>query len=274
MQQRSFWEDYWNPETGEIKYQLGEGSAIDQMLGEWHGGISGLSEIFDPEKKRTALRTMMENNYHPTFRHFTNPWRNFYLNDEAGSVICEYPRGAHKPAIPAPYTEETMHGFEYSFAGLLLQNGFYEDALKVIRGVRDRYDGRKRNPYNEMECGNNYARSMAAFSFLPILTGMVFDLPRHTLGFAPRMLPGEASFRAFFAIGEAWGTVEREKEILRIRFTEGSLPVNTLFLPDFTEVSEVRIDGEKVPFTFADGRVILSGDLLSGTVEIIGGQGL
>ena len=40
-----------------------------------------------------------------------------------------------------------------------------EEAVRVIRGVRDRYDGKKRNPYNEMECGNNYARSMAAFSF-------------------------------------------------------------------------------------------------------------
>ena len=269
VEQRSFWEDYWNPETGEIKYQMGEGSAIDQMLGEWHGAISGLPAIFDPEKKRTALQSMFRYNYHETFRHYTNPWRNYVLNDEAGSVICAFPEGVKKPSIPAPYTEETMHGFEYSFAGLLLANGFYEEAVKVIHGVRDRYEGRKRNPYNEMECGNNYARSMAAYSFLPIMSGMIFDLPHKTFGFAPREIPGEDTFRAFFAVGKAWGTVEEDASGMRISFKEGGLPADTLALPGFQSVREIRIDGEAVPFEFSDGAARLEKEYICGTVEIL-----
>ena len=269
VQQISFWDDYWNTETGEIKYQMGEGCAIDQMLGEWHGTISGLTEIFDPEKKRTALLNMFRYNYHPTFRHYNNPWRNYVLNDEAGSVICAYPEGVRKPSIPAPYTEETMHGFEYSFAGLLLANGFYEEAVRVIRGVRDRYDGKKRNPYNEMECGNNYARSMAAFSFLPVMTGLYFDLPGKTIGFCPKKVPGRDRFRAFFALGSAWGSVEEDAESLRITFTEGSLPVNRLKLPGLSCVREVRISGEAAEFDFAGDLLTLQTDSVSGVVEII-----
>ena len=269
VQQISFWDDYWNPETQEIKYQQGEGCAIDQMLGEWHGGISGLTEIFDQEKKRTALQTMFRNNFHTSFRHFTNPWRNYYLNDEAGAIICAFPEGARKPAIPAPYTEETMHGFEYSFAGLLLENDFYKEAVKVIHGVRDRYDGRKRNPYNEMECGNNYARSMAAFSFLPIMTGMIFDLPHRTFGFCPRKQPETDHFRAFFALGKAWGRVEEDRFGLKITFLEGSLPADTLALPGISTVREVRMDGAKVPFTFENGKVYLSVEKMSGVIEVL-----
>ena len=38
------------------------------------------------------------------------------LNDEAGTIICSYPEGANLPAIPIPYCEETMTGFEYALA--------------------------------------------------------------------------------------------------------------------------------------------------------------
>jgi hypothetical protein len=34
------------------------------------------------------------------------------------------------------------------------------------RVVRDRYDGRKRNPFDEAECGHHYARALAAWTVL------------------------------------------------------------------------------------------------------------
>ena len=87
------------------------------------------------------------------------------------TVVCNYPDNTEKPAIPISYCEETMTGFEYSFAGLLLSRGLIEDGLKVVKAVRDRYDGKKRNPWNEIECGSNYVRSMASFALIPILSG-------------------------------------------------------------------------------------------------------
>ena len=30
-------------------------------------------------------------------------------------------------------------------------------AVKVVKAIRDRHEGRKRNPFNEPECGHNYA---------------------------------------------------------------------------------------------------------------------
>ena len=176
---------YWNEETGEIKYQIADGSAIDQLLGQWHADICGIGDIFDREQVEIALRNMFKNNYKPSMRNFANPWRIFALNDDAGTVICDYPEGTKKPTIPVPYCEETMHGFEYAFAGLLISRGFVNEGLSVVRAVRQRYRGYNRNPWNEMECGSNYARSMASFALLPIFSGMKFDLPHGELGFDP-----------------------------------------------------------------------------------------
>lgn len=53
-----------------------------------------------------------------------------------------------------------MHGFEYQAAIHMLQLGRLEEGFAMIAAVRRRYDGVRRNPFNEMECGSNYARSM------------------------------------------------------------------------------------------------------------------
>ena len=39
--------EYWNDETKQIKYQICDGSSIDQMLAQWHADIIGLGNIFD-----------------------------------------------------------------------------------------------------------------------------------------------------------------------------------------------------------------------------------
>lgn len=176
---------YWNSEKNEIKYQIGEGSSIDQLLAQWHANILGLGSIFDSEQINTALNSMMQHNFKSSMRDFANSWRIFSLEDEAGSVICAYPDGTKKPEIPIPYCEETMTGFEYSFAGLLCSEGKTDDGFKVVKAIRDRFDGKKRNPWNEFECGSNYARSMASYALVPILSGFEFDMPHGHIGFNP-----------------------------------------------------------------------------------------
>ena len=61
---------------------------------------------------------------------------------------------------------EVMTGFEYVAAAEMIFQGMDADAVKVVKAVRDRHDGLKRNPYSEPECGHNYARSMASWNCL------------------------------------------------------------------------------------------------------------
>ena len=246
---------YWNAESGEIKYQLGEGCAIDQCLAQWHANLCGVGEIFDKEQLRTALRSIYRNNFLPDMRRHYNTFRLFAVNDEAGAVICAFPRGVKAPAIPVPYAQETMHGFEYAAAGLMISEGMIDEGMELVTAVRDRYRGCNRNPFNEIECGNNYARSMASFALLPVFSGFSFDMPNGTLGFDP-ILPGD--FRAPWFAGGAWGEYERtEKETVLI-VVSGTLRLTCLRLPYLQSVGCVLCDGKEIPFVFRNGELTLA----------------
>lgn len=256
--------DYWNEETGEIKYQIGEGSAIDQMCGQWHAIICGLEDVFEKEQRIIALQNMMKGNFKESMREFNNPWRIFALNDESGTVICDYPEGSYKPRIPISYCEESMHGFEYQFAGLLAADGMIEDCIKVVKAVRDRYNGANRNPWNEIECGNNYARSMASYALLPILSGLTFDMTGNHIGFDPRI--STDPFSCFFSLSSAWGNFLLDNGTFVIQICEGSLKLRSIGTGKLKSVNEVFVDGQKVDFTFRDNTVWL--DEITVTKEI------
>lgn len=237
---------YWNEEAGELKYQIGEGSALDQMLAQWHAHLCGLGDVFDPENRKVALANLYRTNFHESMREVVNPWRVFVLQDEAGASICTYPDGAHAPVIPLSYAEECMHGFEYAFAGLLLAEGFEKEGLAVVKGVRDRYDGEKRNPYNEMECGSHYARSMASFALLPILAGYTYDMTEARIGFQPLEKGGE--FRGVFGAAGAFGRVTVGQGGLSLALIEGKLALSALDMPDERKVNKLTLDGRAVAF--------------------------
>lgn len=240
--------EYWNDEKNEIKYQIGNGSIIDQMLGQWHANICGLGDIFDKEQRNIALKNMYRNNFKKSLRNFANMWRVFALNDEGGTIMCDYPEDVKKPIIPIPYCEECMTGFEYSFAGLLISEGYIEEGLNVIRAIRDRYDGEKRNPFNEIECGSNYARPMSSFALLPIFSGFEFNLPRNNIGFSP-VLSGD--FKCFWGLGTGWGDLIRKENVYKIIIKAGFLKISSITLKS-QNVSKLIIDGKEVSFEQTD----------------------
>lgn len=248
--------EYWNEETGEIKYQIGEGCEIDQLCGQWHANICGLGRIFDEKQTRTALKNLFANNYKPAMRNLTNPWRIFALNDEAGTIICDYPERVRKPKIPICYCEEAMHGFEYQLAGLLIGEGLVNEGIKTVRAVRDRYRGYNRNPWNEIECGSNYARSMASFALLPILSGFMFDLPNGRIGFNP--VEKREYFRSLWSLGTGWGNVIIDGEKTEISIIDGELRLSSLCLPYLKKAKLLIIDGKKTEFAFSEGTVAFS----------------
>ena len=242
-------DSYWNAEAGQIKYQIGDGCEIDQMLAEWFAHLLGRPLLYDSEKKAAALTALFENNHKPTMRTVTNMWRNFALNDEVGTLICTYPDGARTPAIPIAYCEECMTGFEYALAGLLLAEGRTREGETVVRAVRDRYDGEKRNPYNEIECGSNYVRSMASFALLPIYTGMRADAVVGHLGFSP-LCRGDGCYP--FSTGEGYGTVTYCGGTCTLRVLGGRLTLSS-FSAGLGRARSLTADGSPVAFTEEDG---------------------
>jgi non-lysosomal glucosylceramidase len=191
-----------DPELGEIKYQIGDGCHIDQVIGQWHAHIVGLGYVFDSAKVRKSLESIYKFNFIECMREYSNACRIYALNDERGLLICTWPRD-NCPKVPVPYADETMNGFEYQAACHMIYEGLIEEGLTVVQAIRDRYDGERRNPWNEFECGSNYARSMASYSLLLALSGFEYDMTRGMIGFNPRI--EENSFRSFWSLHEGWG---------------------------------------------------------------------
>ena len=244
-------DSYWNPEAGELKYQIGEGLIIDQALAQWHANLMGLGEIFEKDKLHTALESLYICNFKPEMRLFCNPCRVFSLGGEAGTVMCEYPQGAAKPAIAVPYCQETMTGFEYAAACLMLQESLTDRAEEMIKAVRDRYDGRKRNPWNEIECGNNYSRAMAAFSFVAAYAGYSCDAVKGEMGFSPVK---SGDMRTLWFMGGAWGDAAIGEKSSVISSISGSLNLKRLAL--LRAAAKITVDGKDAAFRQENGAAV------------------
>ncbi len=245
---------YWYDESGELKYQIANGCEIDQMLGQWHADILGLGDVFDKQQIKIALESLYKYNF-LSMSEQINTWRVFALNDEKGAIICSYPHS--RPTIPIPYHSEVMTGFEYALAGLMIAEGMEKEGLDIIRAVRDRYDGKKRNPWNEIECGSNYARAMSSYALIPIYSGFKFDLPNKMIGFDPIK---KGDFKCFFSIGTAWGTLSWLEDSIRIDISEGYLDINKLAVN--VAAKNIAVDGSNVDFVYRDGIICFADTLI------------
>lgn len=188
------------------KYQYGRGCLADQMIGQWYARMLELGDLFDPEHVRKALASVFEFNWKSDLSEHANPQRIYALNDEAGLVLATWPHGG-RPALPFVYSDEVWCGIEYQVASHLIYEGFIEEGLAVVKALRDRHTGVRRNPWNEFECGNHYARSMASYALLSALAGFHYSAPSQSLRFAPRIHPED--FSCFFSIGSGWGMVRQ-----------------------------------------------------------------
>ena len=189
------------------RYQYGEGCLSDQLLGQWFAEVVGLGYLLPRDKVRQALKSIFNYNWKRDLRNFANCQRVYALDNEKGLVICSWPKGG-RPEIPLPYCDEVWTGIEYQVAAHLIYEGFVEEGLAIVKGVRDRYDGEKRNPWDEVECGHHYARAMASWSLLLALSGYEYSAPDMQIGFAPRISPEH--FQCLFTTGSAWGIFSQE----------------------------------------------------------------
>ena len=189
----------------EPRYQYGPGCLSDQLLGQWFAHVVGLGYLLSDEHVRAAARAIFRHNFRPSVAEHESCQRAYAVNDESVLLQCTWPRGG-RPRYPFPYADEGWTGAEYAVAGLLMYESEVESGLQIVRGVRSRHDGVKRNPWDEFECGHHYARALSSWALLLALQGYQYSAPEARLRFAPKVAPD--TFRSFFTAGEAWGRVE------------------------------------------------------------------
>jgi hypothetical protein len=200
----------YSPEAIELleregpKYQYGAGCLSDGVLGAWLAKVCGIGEILDPEKIRSHLMAVHRYNLVSDLSEHGNPQRSGYAcGNEGGLLLCSWPRGG-EPSLPFVYSNEVWTGIEYQVASHLIMEGRVDEGLEIVRTCRRRYDGRTRNPFDEIECGHWYARALASYALLQALSGARYDAVEKKLQLRPAA-PGD--FRAFLATATGFGTV-------------------------------------------------------------------
>jgi non-lysosomal glucosylceramidase len=86
----------------------------------------------------------------------------------------------------------------------MIWEGMVKEGLAITRAIHDRYHASRRNPWNDVECGDHYARAMASYGVFLAACGYEYHGPKGHLAFAPRLSPED--FRAAFTAAEGWGT--------------------------------------------------------------------
>jgi len=276
----------------------GSGCEIDQVFGQSWAFAVGLGRILPEKETRAALQSLWRYNFTPDvgpYRKAHPPGRWYAMPGEGGLLMCTFPRsdwdyGKAKGKgadWAAGYFNECMNGFEYQAAGHMIWEKMVEQGLAVTRMVHDRYHAARRNPFNEVECGDHYARSMASYGVFLAACGYEYDGPKGILGFAPRLRPEDC--RAAFTTAEGWGTFsqklarpstggrEPRKQIEQIEVKYGSLALKELrfelaeeFRPDKLKVV---VGAREVPARFDLRKGVLRVELAE-RISVVAGSSL
>ena len=263
----------------------GTGCEIDQVFGQSWAFQVGLPRVLPEKETLSALKSLWRYNFSPDvgpYREANKPGRWYAMPGEPGLLMCSFPRRdwsyaqakGKGPDWAAGYFNECMNGFEYQVAGHMIWEGMVMEGLAVTRAVHDRYHASRRNPWNEVECGDHYARSMASYGVYLAACGFEYDGPKAHIGFAPRLTPD--NFKCAFTSAEGWGSYSQKSESgkwkAEIAVRWGKLKLKTIALEGSqASAVDVALAGKPVAAKLQrDGKTVLL--TLNKSVEISAGQ--
>ncbi len=265
------------------EYQYGPGCLSDQLFGQGWAHQLGLGYLYPRENVKQTLQSVWKYNWTPDVgpqnqAHAPERW--FAYPGDAGLFTCTWPKSEHLEKKGVRYRDEVWTGIEYQVAGHMIWEGLVEQGLAICRGIHDRYDPLRHNPFNEVECGDHYARALASWGVYTALCGYEYHGPKGHLGFAPRVTPED--FRAAFTAAEGWGTFSQKRDQRsqheRIELRWGSLRLRSLAFAvtqtiargevcvqvgeSAVEDIDVEFDGGRLVIRFGEEVTLKVGDVL------------
>ncbi len=265
-------QECWNGEYYIQKYdkekikehQYGIGCHSDQLIGQWWAFELGFGYILPPDHINKAVESIVRYNFKESLEGIQQ-FRIFASATDSGMLNCTWPYG-EEPSVPILYSNEVWTGIEYEVATLCIYTGKIPEALKIIKAIRKRYDGTRRNPWNEVECGDHYVRAMSSWTLLHALTGVDYIMELKQLKFGPKI--NTENFKTFFITGTSWGQITQQISSKKVSFSltifHGELELKSFLLVELVGFNphessvyiKEKLEGEKKPaettFTIAN----------------------
>ncbi|GAH89458.1 unnamed protein product, partial [marine sediment metagenome] len=218
------------------RYQYGDGCLSDQLLGQLLAHVVDLGHILPEDHVKKTIKSIYKYNFRKDLGSHHNVQRTYALNNEKGLLLCSWPKGG-RPRLPFVYSDEVWTGIEYQVAAHLIYEGFIKEGLTIAKAVRERHDGYRRNPWNEVECGNHYVRSMASWAILLALSGFKYDMVKKIMSFDPAI--NQDNFSTFWSTGKGWG-IYTQKANPKTGELEWTIEVL------YGNLEDVQVNGKKI----------------------------
>jgi len=244
MEQQLFNGEYFihKPDVEKGRKKIGSYNTchIDQVYGQSWAFQLGMERVIEKEKTLSALRSLWKHNFKEDVGSYIQEHkggRPYALAGEGGMVMNTNPKNEPKPygddvTWQMGYFHECMSGFEHQVASHLIAEGMVDEGLILTRKIHDRYHASKRNPFNEIECSDHYARAMASYGTFLMACGFDYHGPKGYIRFAPKW--NKENFKAPFTVAEGWGSYSQklnnalQEHSFTIKY--GSLKLNTISL--------------------------------------------
>ncbi|MHB9007157.1 MAG: GH116 family glycosyl-hydrolase [Limisphaerales bacterium] len=271
-----------------------EACHIDQVHGQSWAWQVNLGRVLDRGKTLSALKALWKYNFAPDvgpFRRKYTAGRPYALAGDAGLVMTTNPKRIPDvyglSSWQIGYFNECMSGFEHQVASHMVAEGMVLEGLAVTRAIHDRYHAARRNPFNEIECSDHYARAMASYGTFLSACGFSSHGPQGRIGFAPRLTPED--FRTPFTAAGGWGTYSQKRvpgnqnhrlEVkhgqVRLRTLVVELPANASLRTVVVTVgnqnvsAEGRVAGSQVEIALATDAILVPGTVLEVDCQLSG----
>jgi non-lysosomal glucosylceramidase len=211
---------------------IDEGCLTDQLIGQWIVDQSGLGNIQEKEKIHLSIKEILKRNF----------------EEDVALRNCSWTEnGEISPIFPLVWNDQAntpWSGVEMEFASFLLYKGYYNEALKIIKAVDDRY--LKAGLYwSHQEAGGHYVRPMAAWGILNGLLGL--SINQGVYSFAPSIPKNK--YTVFFAFPDGTAHYILDENKIGIKILSGSWKVKKLALKSIngkTQKVTADIDGNNI----------------------------
>ncbi|XP_065838479.1 non-lysosomal glucosylceramidase-like isoform X2 [Oscarella lobularis] len=249
---------------------MGDGTHADALMGWWWARALNLGDILPIDHVKSSLQATFTQNHVTAFDPKMQSPRPFFDQRDAGIYIERWPDGK-VPSKAIRYSSEgAWTGLEYPFAAQCLYAGLEDVFLQVLTEARAKYDGTRRSPWNEIECGDHYSRPMSALQLFEVASGITWSfvsVPKVktvcvNLSFAPRL--SFTNYRGFFILATCFGQyVQIGNENLaagtaQVSIAEGELVLNQLQIKSTASAATATISHKPVEAKVSQNEGVLT----------------
>ena len=238
-------------------YQYANGCLSDQLFGQTWSHLDNLGYIYPKDKVQKTLQSIWKYNWAPdvaTQNKIHPPERTYASFGEPGLLVCTWPKSEHMGEKGVRYRDEVWTGIEYQVATNMIYENMIEEGLSVVKAIHERYSPEKHNPWNEIECGDHYARAMASWGVMLALEDYYYNGPEQIVSFSPRIQ--KDNFEGFFTSANAWGNIIQKQtateQVNIVKVAYGSLHLKQLQLTFAKKPAKTNVtsNGVSVPNTY------------------------